>query len=163
MFEEHSSFVFCTAYFLTRSKTLADDITQETFIKIIKNMSKYDVNKPLKPWIYKITINTTRNMLRKNKWLNFVGITPDTEDKETIEQVVLQTEKEKELIQEIDQLSQKLKEVIVLHFYSELKLKEVAEVLDIPIGTCKSRLNAALNKLRKQIPNDNKNIIEGGI
>jgi RNA polymerase sigma factor (sigma-70 family) len=167
MFKEYSPFVFRTAYFLTRSDSLADDITQETFIKIIKGLHTYDSSKPIEPWIYKITINTTRNILRKQKWLRFVGVIPEAvqETKENIiEKTILQSEDEKELMKEINKLSQKLKEVIILHFYLGLKLKEVADILNIPVGTCKSRLNAALNKLRNQIPeSEHKKMMEGGI
>jgi RNA polymerase sigma factor (sigma-70 family) len=167
MFTEYSPFVFRTAYFLTRSDSLADDITQETFIKIMKGFHTYDSSKPIEPWIYKITINTTRNILRKHRWLRFVGVIPDAaqEIKENIvEKTILHSEDEKELMKEINKLSQKLKEVIILHFYLGLKLKEVADILNIPVGTCKSRLNAALNKLRNQIPeSEQKKMMEGGI
>lgn len=99
--------------------------------------------------------------MRKQKWLSFVGVVPDRVEDEVVEKYVLQNEQEKELLQEINLLSQKLKEVIILHFYSGLKLYEVADVLDIPLGTCKSRLNAALKKLREQIPIIQENILGG--
>jgi RNA polymerase sigma factor (sigma-70 family) len=164
LFKEYSPFVFRTAYFLTRSTSVADDITQETFIKIMKSIHTYDSSKPIEPWIYKITINTTRNILRKQKWLRFVGVIPEAAQENVVENSILQTEKDKELMQEINKLSQKLKEVIILHFYLGLKLKEVANVLGIPVGTCKSRLNAALVKLRNHIPeHEHIKMLEGGI
>ncbi|MDC3412868.1 RNA polymerase sigma factor [Aquibacillus sp. 3ASR75-11] len=150
LFRKHSDMVYRTAYMLTKSRVLADDITQETFIQIIKKFHLYDSAKPIEPWMYKITINITRNMIRKHKLLNLVGVTTDISQGEVVEQEVLRGEWKSELWNEINQLSRKSKEVVYLHFYAELTLSEVAEVLKIPLGTCKSRLHYALTKIRQK-------------
>ena len=152
IFQEYSSYVFQTALLLTNSKTLADDITQETFIQVFRKFYTFDSTKSLKPWIYKVTLNISRNIIRKQKWLKFTGHIPDTIDKESVEESLLKNEEEREVWQEIIKLPLKSKELIILHFYGELKLKEIAEILNIPIGTCKSRLNTALKTLRKNMP-----------
>ncbi|WP_232697527.1 RNA polymerase sigma factor [Brevibacillus daliensis] len=150
IFNKHSSLVYRTAYFLTKSKSMADDITQETFIRMIKKFHLYDPTKPIEPWIYRITINITRNMIRKQKLLNLVGFTSNFSEEE-VETKILKNERKDELWSVINLLPHKSKEVIILHFYSELTLEEVANSLEIPLGTCKSRLNYALTKLRKSI------------
>ncbi|CAG7631765.1 RNA polymerase sigma factor [Paenibacillus allorhizosphaerae] len=152
MFEEYSPYVYRTAWLLTKSEALADDITQETFIQAFRKYDAYDSNNPFKPWIYKITLNTMRNTVRKHKWLTLLGIIPDQADERSVEREVMEGEAQAELRKEIDRLPRKLREVIVLHFYAGLKLGEAAEALDIPVGTCKSRLHAALTRLRKQMP-----------
>lgn len=152
MFEEYSPYVFKTAWLLTKSEALADDITQETFLQAFRKYGAYDRDKPFKPWIYKITLNTMRNMVRKQKWLTLFGIAPERADERSVEHEVMEGEEQAELWKEINRLPRKLREVIVLHFYSGLKLSEAAETLDIPVGTCKSRLHAALTRLRKQVP-----------
>jgi RNA polymerase sigma factor (sigma-70 family) len=154
IYEEYSAYVFKTALFLTKSRTLADDITQETFIQIFRKYYTFDLSKPLKPWIYKITLNITRNMLRKYKWLKFLGDIPETVDVHNVEEDILNNEKGQELLKHINKLPQKSKEIIVLHYYAELKLTEITEVLNIPLGTCKSRLNTALTILRKNLPKE---------
>lgn len=151
LFTEYSMYVYQTALLITRSEALADDITQETFIRVFRKFNTYDSTKSIQPWIYKITINTMRNMLRKQKWLKFIGVTPETADEDLIENKIIQNEESLQLWKEINQLSLKSKEIIVLHYYAELKLSEVSEALGIPLGTCKSRLNAALTTLRKQM------------
>jgi RNA polymerase sigma factor (sigma-70 family) len=108
----------------------------------------------MQPWIYKITLNITRNILRKQKWLKFIGFAPESAEGKNVESIVLQDEQNQELLKAIHRLSLKSKEVIVLHFYADLKLREIAAALDIPIGTCKSRLHTALNQLRKQFPDN---------
>lgn len=151
IFNKHSSMVYRTAYFLTKSREMADDITQETFIRMIKKIHLYDSEKPIEPWIYKITINITRNMIRKQKLINLIRPS-DIPRGKAVETTILENERKDDLWKEINQLSYKSKELIILHFYSELTLAEVANSLNIPIGTCKSRLNYALTKLRESIP-----------
>jgi RNA polymerase sigma factor (sigma-70 family) len=151
LFNNHSSLVYRTAYFLTKSKVMADDITQETFIRIIKKFHLFDETKAIEPWIYRMTVNITRNMIRKQKIKKLFGIQYDVQTENEVEQTIIQNELEDHLWKEINLLPQKCKEVIVLHYYLELKLDEVADSLNIPIGTCKSRLNYALTKLRNRL------------
>ncbi|PGL68901.1 RNA polymerase sigma factor [Bacillus sp. AFS055030] len=151
LFNNHSSFVYRTAYFLTKSNVLADDITQETFIRMIKKFHLFDQTKPIEPWIYRITVNITRNMLRKQKIKKLFGFHYNVLAEKNVEQSILQNEMEDHLWKEINLLPNKSREVIVLHYYLELKLEEVADSLNIPIGTCKSRLNYALTKLRNRL------------
>lgn len=163
IFIEYSPYVYRTALFLTKSEALADDVTQESFIKIFEKYHLFDSARPIKSWIYKITVNTFRNMYRKQKWLKFIGVIPDiptTENK--VESSILRGEQNHEIYNEIGRLSAKSKEVIVLYYFAELKLSEIASVLDIPIGTCKSRLNRALKQLRGQLPEKNLYINRGG-
>lgn len=152
MFEQYSTYVYRTAWLLTKSDALADDIAQETFIQAFRKYGTYDPDKPFKPWIYKITLNTMRNTVRKRQWLTLFGIMPEQADERSAERVVMEGEEQAQLRKEIDRLPRKLREVIVLHFYAGLKLGEAAEALEIPLGTCKSRLHAGLTKLRKQVP-----------
>jgi RNA polymerase sigma factor (sigma-70 family) len=163
IFIEFSPYVYRTALLLTKSESLADDVTQETFIKVFKNYHSFDTTKPIKPWIYKITVNTFRNMYRRQRWLKFIGFVPDipTEDN-SVERSILQEEQNLEICNQIARLSAKSRVVIVLYYFAELKLIEVASILDIPVGTCKSRLNRALKELRKQIPEKSFYINQGG-
>ncbi len=163
IFIEYSPYVYRTALLLTKSEALADDVTQETFIKVFKKYHSFDSAKPIKPWIYKITVNTFRNMYRRQKWLKFIGLIPDLPSEDnTVERSILRGEQYRELCNEIDLLSAKNREVIVLYYFADLKLSEIALVLDIPIGTCKSRINRALTQLRGQLPEKSYYINQGG-
>ena len=59
-------------------------------------------------------------------------------------------------------LTYKSREMVILHFYSGMKLKEISVTLGIPLGTCKSRLNTALNTLRNQLPKNNFDFLNKG-
>lgn len=163
IFIEYSPYVYRTALLLTKSEALADDVTQETFIKVFEKYHLFDSTKPIKPWIYKITVNIFRNMYRKQKWLKFVGVIPDKPTSEnTVESSILRKELNWALYNEIGKLPAKSREVIVLYYFGELKLSEIASILDIPIGTCKSRLNRALKQLRGKLPQKSIYINRGG-
>lgn len=158
IFKNHTTYIYRIALFLTKSRTLADDITQETFLQVFKKYHSYDPQKPIEPWIYKITLNTTRNTLRKQKWLSFTDQLPNRTAFDNTESIILKNEEEAILWKAVDMLSHKSKEVIVLHYYSDMKLNDIAHTLGIPLGTCKSRLNAALTNLKKQLVHTNFNI-----
>ena len=71
LFNEHKDYVFRTTLIITQSKTLADDVVQEVFIRVFDKYHTYNNQKPIKPWIYKITMNVARNLFRVNflkKW-----------------------------------------------------------------------------------------------
>lgn len=73
----------------------------------------------------------------------------NTPSKDNVEISILDNEMNQELWYIISKLPLKMKEVLYMHYYLEMKLETIAEVLEIPVGTCKSRLNTGLNKLRK--------------
>ncbi|WP_379140045.1 RNA polymerase sigma factor [Paenibacillus sp. sgz500992] len=150
MFEEHSAYVYGIALMITKQRALADDITQETFLRAFAKHHLYHSSKPLRPWLYRITVNIARTMLRKKTWSQLFAGTPslDAAD-DSAESIALQSESDQLLWTAVSRLSQKQREVVTLHYYAALPLPETASVLGIPLGTCKSRLHAALEKLRQ--------------
>lgn len=162
IFREYAAYVYRIALFLSKSGMLADDITQETFLQVFRKYDRFDTGKPIKPWIYKITLNTTRNMLRKQRWLNFFWETPEITDERSVENIYIEGEDTEKLWEEINKLTLKSREIIILHFYCCMKLKEIAEIIDIPLGTCKSRLNQGLKTLRANLPQEDIGILKQG-
>jgi len=153
IFLEHKDFIHRTVFLFTRSVAATDDITQETFIRAFKNYNLYDRSKPLRPWLYKIAINIERNSVRTGKWKVIYGDPPENAIPGA-DQTVFRSEERRLLYEEIQKLSVKTRQVIILHYFSDLTIPEVAEVLGIPVGTCKSRLNQALGVLRKSLQRD---------
>ncbi|KZE76222.1 RNA polymerase subunit sigma-70 [Paenibacillus elgii] len=147
-FEEHSPYVYGIALMMTKSAMLADDITQETFLRAYRKFHLYDPTKPLRPWLYRITLNMVRSTLRKQRWLTFFGQLPVEAGTDSVEDLVLKSESEHELWQVVNRLSSKRREVLILVYYVGLSLQETASLLNIRLGTCKSRLHAALEQLR---------------
>lgn len=151
LYIEFSSYIFNMAFLLTRSQSLSDDITQETLLKIFKYYHTFDESKPIKPWISKITINTIRELKRKQRWLVFTDFLPIQKDAEdSFENKLIQKETKDFLIDAISKLPNKYKEIIVLYYFEEFTLKEISEILRIPLGTCKSRVHHAIKKLNSK-------------
>jgi len=149
LFDEHSKSIFGILLALTKSRTLADDLTQETFIRAFRKYDQFRQDGPIRPWLARISVNLARSHYRKLKWQTLFGQVPERASDATAETPILRSERQQELWQAVCKLPHKNREVILLHYYAELPLKEAAETLDIPLGTCKSRLSAGLEKLRR--------------
>jgi len=157
LYEKYSQKVYRTAYLLTKSKTLAEDITQETFIRLFSKITLFEVGKAFEPWLYTITLNVSKNVLKKQKWVNLFS--PIEEDELTTEHHDLEInyerkERDGSIKEVIDRLPYKLKEVIILKYYNNFSQEEIADMLGIPLGTVKSRIHSGLEKIRRAIDNN---------
>jgi RNA polymerase sigma-70 factor (ECF subfamily) len=151
IYRDHAVDVYRTALFLTRSEAMAEDVTQETMLRAFRKYTSYDPARPLRPWLYRITLNVARNALRRQKWLFFTARVPERPGRDFVEGAVLRIEEEAALWAAVDRLPVKSREVVVLHFHAGLTLAETAAVLGVPQGTCKSRLHAALAALKRRL------------
>ncbi|MBR2902524.1 MAG: sigma-70 family RNA polymerase sigma factor [Clostridia bacterium] len=152
--------VINTAYQYLKDYEDALDCSQEVFIKAYRNMASYRENSAFSTWIYQITKNQCIDMLRRNKTTN-LSIEESMEDEDAPEIQLSAPESQQpennairnrqiEAVRRaIDQLPDKLREVCVMRDIQELSYQEISELLDIPEGTVKSRLNSARIKLRK--------------
>lgn len=152
--------VINTAYQYLKDYEDALDCSQEVFIKAYRNMASYRENSAFSTWIYQITKNQCIDMLRRNKTTT-LSIEESMEDEDAPEIQLSAPESQQpennairnrqiEAVRRaIDQLPDKLRDVCVMRDIQELSYQEIAELLDIPEGTVKSRLNSARIKLRK--------------
>jgi RNA polymerase sigma-70 factor (ECF subfamily) len=146
--------------------SLADDVFQNTFLQLyLKSGSKYEPGRPVRPWLYTIATHQAIDALRRNGRHHAVSIDQGREQLEdgtvgtlleTLETngpgplEAAQGEEARERVRaSVDQLPDFLRQVVILAYYQGLKYREIAEILDIPVGTVKSRLHAALVKLHE--------------
>lgn len=128
----------------------SDDICQNVFIKIWKNIIKFNWKASIKTWIYTITINETNTFLKRKNRLKFFSIYED-EIKSYSEEYFDGNDIEKKLWLEINKLPTKQKEIFILRYKDEIKFKEIAKILGVAEGTVKSSFNIAKNKLINKI------------
>lgn len=152
IYENHKEYLLKIAILITKSYSLSEDIVSDTFIKVFENYSKYDTSKDLRPWIVRILKNNINMYYRKNKKEILTSESIEIEDSHDSLIEFFTKNDEKELFELVMGLSFKSRQIIVLHYYEGMTLPEISEKLDIPLGTCKSRLNTALNKLRGLVP-----------
>jgi RNA polymerase sigma factor (sigma-70 family) len=146
--------LYRTAFVLMKSPIDADDVVQEAFIRVFNSLDKYDLNRPFRPWIQRILLNACKDFWKRKRW-NLVPIEQlyDLIDNGAVcpEYECLKDEELKKLAAAMQKLSPKHRMVVVLHFLNGMRINEVAEVVDAPSGTVKSRLHHALKALRRHL------------
>jgi len=134
----------CCVYL--RDISMAEDAVQETFIKAYQHMDSFRGESSEKTWLYKIAINTCRDM-RRSKWLR----TFDRNVEFDALQIPVQGASDVSiaLMQEIMRLPVKQREVIFLFYYQDMTLAEIGKLLGAPVSTVGDRLHRARTMLRK--------------
>ncbi len=150
------------------SKNDAGDIVQEIFIKVWKNISRFNPSKAsFKTWVFTIAKNSATDFLRKKKSILFSDIENKNDDdansfaenipdEDLMPDIVLQqlqekAEGEKILNEALEKLRPDYREVLVLHYQEEMTFEEIGKVLDKPLHTVKSQHRRAIMELRKLI------------
>ncbi len=139
---------------IAQNKEDAEDIYQETFIKVYKNISKFRFESDIYTWIYRIAVNTAYNYKRKHSKISVIE--PKEENGydflDWIYDPKSNEDNRDELITAINQslldLSHQQRTVFILKHLQQLKIKDIAAILDISDGTVKKYLFRAMEKLR---------------
>ncbi len=129
----------------------ADDLYQDTWLRVMKNISQYDSNRDFEPWLTKICVNTYRNALRRiarSPLLNF----KTNEEKDAMFCAVPAAENPdySSLYEAIERLPEKYRIVVILFYFEDMDVAATARAMGIPEGTVKSRLSKA-RKLLKEV------------
>jgi RNA polymerase sigma-70 factor, ECF subfamily len=142
-------------YSYVNNKAIAEDLTQDIFVKCYKSLHTYSGKSKLRTWLWRIAINHCKDFHRS--WYNKNVIIAGEEmpsngtKKELVEQAVIQKEEDDELISAIMTLPIKYREVIYLFYYEEMPLKEIATVTDTGVNTVKTRLRRAKELLKERL------------
>lgn len=151
--------IYNYAYGFTLNHEDSLDITQEVFLKVYRNIDKFQENSSISTWIYKITSNVCVDIIRKNNKNKTVAITPENEEiinqlqdsSASAEQIVENHELSDELSDSIKKLDYDAKQIIVMRDILELSYSEIAEILKLEDGTVKSKISRSRKKLREII------------
>ena len=150
--ERHHSPLIAYLYrFVGGDRPLAEDLTQETFVRVIQQRS-YRAGSPFKPWLYAIATNLARDHF-KAAATRHAAASQDTfdtkqDEKPGPEEGALTAESGHEVAVAIAQLGPEYRAAILLRFYGGMSLREIAETLELPVGTVKSRLSVGCHRLR---------------
>ncbi len=152
LFEQYKNLVYKTAYLMLGEPQEAEDALQEIFLRVHSSLRSYQPSKgAFTTWLHRVTVNYCINQTRKRRlqYLPIVQVHP--------EQIPSQPSPEGRLGEEdavaraMRGLGGKLRAVVVLRYYWDMSYGEIAQTLGIPLGTVKSRLNAALSALRVEL------------
>lgn len=149
----HAQGVLNVIYRMCGNMQVAEDAAQEAFIQAWLRLSSYRPQASLRNWLYRIAVNTAIDMLRKEKRI-LPGAVEDMHLKDTDPgpEATVTTAQRAETVQEaILALPDASRKVLILREFEGLSYQEIADVLEIPIGTVMSRLNYARKLLRKTL------------
>ncbi len=156
LYRQYREMVFRTALATTNDARAAEDILQECFIRLYRYAVSIDAERPLRPWLYRVTLNLVYDWSAQRRWpqpldemlewfQGFVAAFPapdrQAEERET-NRIVHQV---------IARLSPAHQKVIVLFYLEDISVEKISEILAIPPGTVKSRLHYARKGLRKEL------------
>jgi RNA polymerase sigma-70 factor (ECF subfamily) len=152
LYERYKSSIYRTALAITRDEGVAEDILQDTFLKVYDYANRIDETVPLGPWLYRVAVNLAYSWTnRVKRWLHSLHGTLDRwmlSAQPHPEAAAAEQEWAHTLQRAIDALPPAHRVVIILHYLDGLSLREIAYVTDVPEGTVKSRLYYAREKLR---------------
>ena len=140
--------VYGFAYQHLRDVDEAHDLAQEIFVKLYRNLGRFDAERPFEPWFWKLAANTTINYRRKRVPLPteqpIETADPDT-DPTTLQR------HDPALVQALSQLDPAYRMPVLLHYYADLPLEQVATTLNLTVPAIKSRLHRARAQLRNHL------------
>lgn len=156
----HKSKIYTSIYLLVKDRYLAEDIFQDTFIKVINTLKsgKYNEEGKFLPWVMRIAHNLVIDHFRKEKRtptitnsegfdiFDTIGIS-----EESAEDKLLRDQSHTELRTLIQKLPEEQKEVLIMRHYADLSFKEIADLTGVSINTALGRMRYALNNLRRMM------------
>jgi RNA polymerase sigma-70 factor (ECF subfamily) len=157
LYQKYSAPLFRTVVAITRDHAAAEDILQESFVRLFKHAASLDRERPVMPWLHRVAINLSYNWLMRDR-LRFVSLEHLLESWNLRLTSKVELEKEYDaharagaVHAAIDKLDFDQRTVIVLFYLQGLSLAEISETLAVPVGTAKSRLHYARKTLERTL------------
>lgn len=153
--QEYGQDLLQLVYAYVKNQAMAEDLTQEIFVKCYQALPTYKGKSTIKTWLWRIAINHCKDYLKS--WYNqkVLARTDELfslqESKENVEQTVIQQDEDARLAENVMQLPVLYREVIYLFYFEMLAIKEIAQVLEINSNTVKTRLRKGKALLKERL------------
>ena len=146
--EQYQEDVLRTCFLYLRDKTLAEDATQETFLKVYRSLDAFRGESSEKTWILKIAMHACYD-INHSGWFRFMNrhVTPET----LPEPCAASAEEDLALAAAVMELPRKLREVILLRYYQQLNVSEIARALHLSHSSVSGRLRRGRERLKKAL------------
>lgn len=148
----YQDLAFRVACLITGDRDEAQDASQTAFIKAFQALGSFRDDAPFRPWLLRIVANEAKNRVRSNARRasgpldeGIVSLAPSPEE------LAERSEQQRELLATIRCLSEQDQQIIAYRYFLDLSETEMADLLDCPRGTVKSRLSRATNRLREEL------------
>jgi RNA polymerase sigma-70 factor (ECF subfamily) len=163
LIDKYKNLVFNLAYRMTNNLDDAEDISQEVFIRVYKSLYNFNPNYKFSTWLYQVTLNFCRDRFKKGKipsvsldaplnkddQKNFSSLIPNNENNP--EEIFIEVEQSNFINALISSLPPKYREVIVLRHLRDLSYDEMSKILNISLGSIKTRLFRARELLKNKL------------
>lgn len=155
LMQEYGQDLLQLVYAYVKNQAIAEDLTQEIFVKCYQALPTYKGKSTIKTWFWRIAINHCKDYLKS--WYNQKVLASADElfslqeSEENVEQTVIQQDEDARLAENVMQLPVLYREVIYLFYFEELTIKEIAQVLAINGNTVKTRLRKGKALLKEQL------------
>lgn len=153
LIERYLAVVERFAYQIGVSANDVEDVTQDVFIRVYRFLEQY-TGKTFSTWLYKITLNAARDHFKKQKrdqHKQMKLFRQPREDSVITDDDLLRNEEAVYLHQLIQRLDEKYRFPIILFYFHDKKLEEIADIMDLPLSTVKTRLARGRSRLKKQL------------
>lgn len=161
--------IYNFAYRYTMDRDAAGDIAQQTFIRAFKNLPQLKDPAAFAPWLYQITVNLCKDHLKKkkNRFLSLEALQEKHQEsgmplpqelhsaeRDSPDHALQRCETVDRVQRALTQIPAEQREVVILKQFQGLKFSEIAEILDLPVNTVKSRMYYGLSAIRKILEQD---------
>lgn len=155
LYDRHRYMVYRTALAISGEPEAAADLLQDVFLRLYRFAERIDDTRPLEPWLYRVTTNLAYTWVkRRHRWLSPLEDIAEWlagSKKQTPQYASEMYEESQQIQQAVSNLPIQQRIVIVLYYVNDLSLQEIAEILEIPEGTVKSRLHYGRQALKKTL------------
>ncbi|MDI3328361.1 MAG: RNA polymerase sigma factor [Alicyclobacillaceae bacterium] len=138
-----------------RQEWAAEDLVQETFLRFVRQLQTGAVPDRVRPWLYRVATNLCRDYWRSADRRCDRELPADWADREdfrpSVVEICERQETRREIVQALEGLPEIQRRMVVLRFYQDLTYREIAEVLEVPVGTVKAYLYQAMRSLRSAL------------
>lgn len=142
-------------YTYVKNKDVAEDLTQEIFIKCYRNLHQYNRKAKLKTWLWRIAVNHCKDYLKSWYARNILALDEQARSsisrKEEVENTVIQREEDEQLSSAVMDLPDIYREVIYLYYFEELTIKDLSYMTRLNQNTVKTRLKRAKELLKERL------------
>ena len=151
LFERHHKPIFNFLAKMAMDRELAEDLTQNVFLRMIKYRSSYREGNRFMPWIYQMARNcfSDHYQANKNKFSGHIEVEKMAEKISDNEEGELQQEREELLLRSMARLEEEQRELLVLTRFQHMKYEEVAQLMDTSVANIKVKVHRAIGKLRE--------------
>lgn len=155
LFETYRHQVYRIGLAIVRDPQVAEDILQDCFLKLHIYAHRIDPERPLMPWLYRVTANLSYTYISRNQkrradldQVTDLLVAPGAQAPDRVSE---RNEMQGNVRGAIEGLSDNQRIVVILHYLANMSIQDISEILDCPVGTVKSRLHYARENLRHQL------------